>query len=274
MNSLAAALCAVLAAAPVTTPEPVEPTSPSEPVTDEARARELRRQAEDLYFAEDFAGALTAFEQAMKLSPHPTDLFNIGRIHEEMGQLPQALEHYEEFVEQPRIPLNERAAAAERIEVLRKLVAEPEPEPPPPSISPVAADPFADQAYEDEQRAQRRLRAAGITLAVLGGAVAVGGGLGFGLAARRSSDRIDDLSSGENPGRLSLEEAEDLEARGRDFETVQVAAMVTGGALAVAGVTMIALARRRATSSRNARLQALGPALGASSVSLRAQWSF
>jgi tetratricopeptide (TPR) repeat protein len=259
----------------------VEPTEPEEAtpaeVSDEERARALRKEGEDLYFGGDYEGALRAFEDAQALSAHSTDLFNIGRIHEEMGQLPEALARYEEFVAQPNVPLEERAAAAERIEVLRKLVHKDDPPPPvSTSVRPVGSDPRDDMAFEAEQRAQRRLRVAGITVAALGGAVAVGGGVGFGIVARRSSDKIDDLSDGRNPSRLSLSEAEDLEARGRDFETMQIAAMATGGVMVGAGVAMLIVAHRRRARFERARgnLQTVSPFVSSQSLSLHARWRF
>lgn len=283
-------LCAVLAATSlpasvIAAPDDTMPTESdaSEPadvpeVSQEEQARALRRDGEDRYFEGDYEGALQAFEDARALSAHSTDLFNIGRIHEEMGQLPEALARYEEFVAQPNVPLEERAAAAERIEVLRKLVHEEEPAPPPTtaSVRPVGANPRDDVDYESDRRAQQRLRVAGITVAALGGAVAIAGGVGFGIVARRSSDKIDDLSEGRNPSRLSLSEAEDLEARGRDFETMQIAAMATGGVMVGAGVAMLVVAHRRRVRSERARssLQTVAPFVSSRSLSLHAQWRF
>jgi len=95
----------------VTAPVAVTQDSPSQDQSNADKAKELRATAEECFFEEDYEGALEAFSAAMELSPHSTDLFNMGRIHEEMGELPEALLRYEQFVTQPRIPLEERAAA-------------------------------------------------------------------------------------------------------------------------------------------------------------------
>ncbi|MGH1346224.1 MAG: tetratricopeptide repeat protein [Nannocystales bacterium] len=255
--------------------------TPDSEVSDSGRAQALRRVAEDRFFEEDYEGALEAFSEAMELSPHSTDLFNMGRIHEEMGDLPEALQRYEQFVSQPRIPLEERAAAADRIEVLRKLVKDEEPASTADSGDAAAAaraDELADRAYRDERRAQTRLLSAGAAVAALGAAVGVGGGVGFGIVARRNSDKIDDLSAGQNPGRLTLREAEDLEARGRDFETMQIAAMATGGAMLTAGVVMIIVAQERRSKADRARgrtsRRSISPVLSSRTVGVRARWSF
>ncbi|MGH1341417.1 MAG: hypothetical protein ACRBN8_07700 [Nannocystales bacterium] len=260
----------------VTDPVGVTQDSSSQAQSDADKAKELRATAEECFFEEDYEGALEAFSAAMELSPHSTDLFNMGRIHEEMGELPEALLRYEQFVTQPRIPLEERAAAADRIEVLRKLVQEDAPDSPTASARPDGMDTRADRDYEAQRRGQTRLFAAGVTLAGLGGALAVGGGVGFGIVARRNSDRIDDLSAGQNPGRLTLREAEDLEARGRDFEAMQVAAIATGGVLAGVGAIMAVIARRRLdrTERNYAQLRSISPVFSSQTLALQARWSF
>ncbi len=236
---------------------------------------ELRELAEQRYFEEDFAGALEAFERAAELAPHPTDLFNMGRIREEMGELEPALRLYEEFVSQPQIPLEERAAAAERIEVLRKVVKPATPaqsDNPPPR----RADGGANEDRGPEPEEHRALVISGITLSALGAAIAVGGGAGFGIAARRNSDRVDDLSGGQNPNRLTLREAEDLEAQGRDFEVLQIVSLVTGATIATLGTALLVTGLRRRAKSRRgtAHLKMVAPALSTRSLGLQTSWRF
>lgn len=237
----------------------------------------LRSLAEQRFFENDFEGALEAFEKAAALEPHPTDVYNMGRIREEMGELEAALALYEAFVSQPKVPLEERAAAAERIELLRDVVeqvnpadedaSEPEPAPAPQQGG------LYDQAPDD---GHRKLVVTGATLVGLGAVVAVGGGVGFGIAARRSSDKIQDLSEGQNPSRLTLEEAENLEARGRDFEALQITSWVTGGVVAAIGTTLLAvgLHRRSKDRRRTARLEAIAPAITQRSLGLQTSWKF
>jgi hypothetical protein len=47
----------------------------------------------------NLVGALESFKRAYQSYPLPLMLFNIGRVYEEMGHLPKALETYERFVE-------------------------------------------------------------------------------------------------------------------------------------------------------------------------------
>jgi tetratricopeptide (TPR) repeat protein len=238
----------------------------------EAAASEHRQRGEASFRAGEFAAAITEFEAARELSPDPTDLFNLGRIHEEMGELEPALARYREFVKQPRLQLEERRAAAERIEVLRLAVEQDAAQPTPPS-QPLAQPRDAPSAGVDEQRV-RPLVVAGAALGGVGAALALGGGLGFGLAARRNSDRVHELSAGSNPERLTLAEAEDAHARGRDFEVLQIALVATGAAIAVVGVALLAtgLARKKRTAIPGRR--ALMPLVGPKLVGVAGGWRF
>lgn len=253
--------------------EPEEATS-EEVDPDYEEAARLRRDAEDRFFEEDYDGAIANFEAAYGLSPHPTDLFNMGRIFEEKGELEQALRRYEEFVAQPKVSLEERGVAAERIKVLRELVYKDS------SSSSASGASTANVVVTDTERGVDKDKGppvkaplySGIALLSIGSVAALAGGLGFGLVARRESDKISDLDGGQNPGRLSLSEAEDLEARGKDFETFQIVSISVGAAIAVAGVGLltVGLVRRR----NQQRLQALAPVLMPRFVGVNTSWRF
>lgn len=238
-------------------------------------AAALRKRAEERYFADDHAGALADFARAWELAPHPTDLFNMGRIHEEMGDLEDAVARYEQFVEQPRIPLEERKLVAERLEVLRVLVAKQQPAaapPPLPRMDAAGRDAMSDGGAEDRRMRQTRpLVASGASLLGLGAAIAIAGGLGFGLTARRASDRVDALGNGRNPERLDLTEAENLDARGKDLEALQIASLATGGVMIAIGAALLGtgLARRRAGVRHS-----VSAAVSARSVGVTTRWRF
>lgn len=246
--------------------------------TPQAQAVQLRKQAEQRFVDEDYTGALADFQRAYELAPHSTDLFNMGRIHEEMGELQSAVERYEEFVEQPRVPLEERAQAAERLEVLRVLVAK---DTPPSAAAPRLdgnpnrdASRFDDRASVDALRARenRPLVASGATFLALGAGIALAGGLGFGLAARRASDGVDELDEGRNPDRLSLSQAEDLDAKGKDLESLQIASLATGAAFAIVGAALLGTGLVRARGPRGRRT--VSPDISARTVGVRATWRF
>lgn len=240
-------------------------------VADREEAQALRTRAEEAFFAGDYDEAIVAFKEAHELSSHATDLFNLGRVHEEKGDLADALEYYEAFAALPRLSLEQRAAAAERIEVLRKIVDRPDEvddrrplEAPPPQ-------PARDPRYDQLRDPTRALIITGGALAGVGAALAIGGGVGFGLWARRSGERVTVLSSGQNPDRLKLSDAEDLHTQGRNAEALQITFIATGGALAVIGGSLLAtgLIKRR-----NARLTAVAPSASPTALGATAHWRF
>lgn len=237
-----------------------------------ADARDLGREA---FGAGDFERAAAHFEYAYHEDPDPTDLYNLGRIHEEIGKLPEALQYYEEFAGKPGLSLQERRAATERIEVLRVAV---QPTPPAPRVSsadagsqPPPSPPVRGTNDRLATEPGRALIIGGGALVGVGAALAIGSGVGFGMAARRASDQIDDLASGRNPDRLSLAAAEDLQARGRDLETLQISLAITGGVVAAAGAGLLATGIIRRNRSRQLTLT---PTLAPATAGMHAGWRF
>lgn len=60
----------------------------------EEAARAFER-GQKLYFEGRYGEAAAAFTEAQRLAPHPSALFNIGRCHENLGNVGQAIENYE-----------------------------------------------------------------------------------------------------------------------------------------------------------------------------------
>lgn len=280
----AAVLTAVAAMAPTSVRAAAPEASNASVETSEspaATARKLRSEAQEHFYAERYDDAVEAFRRAHEFDPHPTDFFNIGRIYEEKGDLAAALEQYEKFVMQPKLNLEARRTAAERIEVLRPLVARAEKAPavadadaPPPAAefkpapsSPPDRSALLVDAYLHEGRA---MIISGGVLVGVGSALALAGGVGFGLAARRSSDDVSTLSSGRNPDGLTLSEAEDLHARGKDMEALHITFIASGAAIAVVGAGLVAggIIKRKRTSF------AAIPSAGPGFVGLRTHWRF
>ena len=242
-------------------------SAPSEGVAD-VTAEATRDEAREAFSNGEFDEAIRLFEEAHDQDGEPTDLFNLGRVYEELGDLERALDYYEEFVQQPRLRLDERKAATDRIEVLRVAVA---PTPPAPTVSPVVSAPAPTPTTADRPPDGRGLIITGAVMSAAGAALAVGAGVGFGVRARRASDRVGAISEGSNPDRLSLSEAEDLDAQGKDAETLQISLAVAGGAVAAAGIALLAVGGLR---YRKSRQQAFAPAVGPRFAGMRATWRF
>jgi len=62
------------------------------------RARDAFTQGQDLYRTGDYAGALAAFQNAEAIQPSPATQYNIGRCHERLGQLADAVAAYERYL--------------------------------------------------------------------------------------------------------------------------------------------------------------------------------
>jgi tetratricopeptide (TPR) repeat protein len=80
-------LCLVLASTALAAPE-----------ANTEKARAAFQAAQALYQAGRFADALTKFQEAQALKPHPVIIFNIARCHEQLGAVPQALAAYREYL--------------------------------------------------------------------------------------------------------------------------------------------------------------------------------
>lgn len=258
---------ALIAAFATATPSVVLAAEPSK-ASSSTEAREARQQAEQAFVEGRYDDAAEAFQRAHDTSPHPSDLFNLGRVREEQGDLEAALAHYEAFAEQPRLTLEQRDAAAERIEVLRKIVRPPPTEPAPGSTAPPPSRSDADDAPRSPARP---LLISGAVLTGVGALMAVGGGVGFGLVARRNTEQLDHLSMGQNPSRLTLSETEELHAQGRNAEALQITFLAAGSAVALLGVGLaVAGIRARKRDQRASITPSVGP--GFAGVSSR--WNF
>lgn len=213
-----------------------------EPAPDDAAAFE--QAAIDAFEAGRYDQAVENFERAFALDANPNNLFNIGRVYEEVGDFGAAVDYYKRFIAQPKVSLDNRKIALERIEVLEQIIAKTqsaavEPEPEPESPAPViAAQPVAidDVDSSDEQR-RRKQRAGGYVLLGLGGAGLIAGGIAGGLAAGTERELAD---SSEPEQRTKLVERGDAAALAADV------LLIAGGTLALVGliVTLTALPKR------------------------------
>lgn len=83
-------LIASLAAAPKAAPTPEEINA--------SRAKHAFLAAQKLYKDAKYPEAIEKFEEANRLSPHPSIIFNIARCYEQVGDVPKALRHYRDYL--------------------------------------------------------------------------------------------------------------------------------------------------------------------------------
>ncbi|MBL8924402.1 MAG: PEGA domain-containing protein [Myxococcaceae bacterium] len=92
----APALCVALVVS-----APAKPTKKPEPAAAEdatQKAKEAFLAAQKLYKEARYADAIVRFEEAYALKPSPVLFYNIGRCHEQLGDVPKALRSYRDYL--------------------------------------------------------------------------------------------------------------------------------------------------------------------------------
>lgn len=198
-----------------------------------------------------YEDAVREFKAAYELDHNPNHLFNIGRVHEEAGDLAAAVEFYKQFVALPGVQIDHRSAALERIDVLERALAtqraaeqpsepEPEPEPAPDPEPTPTAEPADTNPTPATKTAQRK---AGWAVLGVGAAVLVAGAVTTGLTASASNA----LGDEQDPG-----ERERLAARGDVLAPTSDVLVIAGGTLMVVGLIVALTARPRRDDRSNA----------------------
>ncbi len=249
---------------------PIHPAWGQEPVSAPASSPEVAERANAAsaaFEAGDYEVAVTEFEAAYALNGDPSFLFNIGRVHEEAGQLEKALSHYERFVVEPGVSLEHRKLAHERILVLGPIVnsardkASDEESPgdlearsPEPTPSPSPGD-----TGNDPPRGQR-LVITGAVLTGLGAASLIVGGVFAGLSAR-DVDRVDSAPTPER--------RDELESSAVRNATIGDAMLISGGVVTAAGLGILVTGLVLRKRGRQTAAVHVSPTLGGAVVSGR-----
>ncbi len=132
--------------------------------------------------AGDYPGAIAGFQKSYEGTGRPEHLFNIGRVYEAAGNIPQAKLYYKQFLSHEDAPPQGRATCRARLE---DLGAGAPTSPPPPAPPPVAND---EKPRPRGPRGRRKNRlpkwavVTGSTLIPLGSG-AVAGGTALALTA-------------------------------------------------------------------------------------------
>jgi tetratricopeptide (TPR) repeat protein len=90
---------------------------------DKERFESLSEEAAQYYAEGNFDKAISAFQAAYAVKPVSNILYNIGRIYERQGLLPEAISFYEKFVIAPNVDIRARQDAVERLKTLRDVLA-------------------------------------------------------------------------------------------------------------------------------------------------------
>jgi tetratricopeptide (TPR) repeat protein len=173
-------LIAALSAVPLT-------ASAGPSAKEKKAAKKHIKAATEAHQKEQFDVALTELQAAYALDPQPDLLYAIGQVQVKLGNCPEAIMSYEQFLETKPAP-DVADAANEAIKVCRDQLAAQPPPPPPPDANPqpVAPPPAPPPAPASEGKAFYR-DVVGDVL-VVGGAVALVTGVSLYVSARGTID--------------------------------------------------------------------------------------
>jgi len=221
------------------------------------------------YNAARYEDALEHFQEAATRYASPDFQYNIGLCYERLEKPEEAVRAFRTYL-RAKPDADDRANVEDRIFQLEKQIdaaknqpdttPEPQPDPDPEDPAPVV-------------KPHKPLIITGAVLAGVGGALALGGGLGFGIAAGNRSRSIDDLNAG-NPDRLTFDEASVLDEEGRRFETLQIVTAATGAAVAITGAALLAVGLRRKQQAQASSTATLVPTWTRRSAGLSLQGRF
>ncbi|MSP61802.1 MAG: hypothetical protein EXR72_16005 [Myxococcales bacterium] len=260
MRSLAPTIAVLLFAGLTLGPVPARADEPADPDTEIARRHfELAKRH---YEGSDYSAALLEFEAAHRVKPAPAFEYNIGRCHDRLEHLAEAIAHYQRYAD---VHPADEAEVAARIAVLQKRLADslPPPERVPPTIDEKSTErpPPQDEKAPAVPEARPFPYVVPLVVGVAALAIAAAG-TALVLTVR---PQYDDLASGANrcarPCDPSLYSG--LEARA----LAGYALWGVAGAAAAVDVVLWVLAPRRRTVEQPARTSwILAPFAGGAAV--------
>jgi tetratricopeptide (TPR) repeat protein len=208
----------------------------------EQRALAAYREGQEAYDAGRYDEALELFLEAQSFYPSPDFHYNIGKCHEALENYEQAAISYKAYLRSYKSAFDEdpqdEANIQNKIDRLEKQV----------EADKAAAEAAANKQpeviiqtvpAEKPPKPGLALIITGGVLAGVGvGAVGVGAGL-FGPRAADFSRQLDQVYTGGNPERVTLDEARQLDIDGRAAQRNQILLISVGAALAVTGVALL-----------------------------------
>lgn len=258
-TSLVLAWALVLAPRPgLAGPAAEEPGADAPADEQVTRAMAAYERGTQNYNLAQYEAALADFTEAASLYASPDFQYNIGLCYEKLGKYDEAIRAFSTYL-RAKPEAEDRPNVENRIQTLQAelerrkreaeaqatapAVTEPQPQPQPQPIEPTATD-------EPPSTTGRPLIIAGAALAGVGVAVALGGGLAFGVAARKRSAAVEEVQTGGNPEELSFDETRELHRAGRRFEGMQIGLAAGGAVVAVTGAVLLALGLRKRQAVR------------------------
>lgn len=226
------------------------------------RAMAAFARGSDNYNRAMYKEALGDFREAATLYASPDFQYNIGLCYEKLDKPEEAIGAFQTYLKTKK-DVPDRANVEDRI---RRLEAMVESGQKPSDMN--KGMPTDTPPPGPEKKTGRGLVIGGAVLASVGAALALGGGLGLGLAAKKRSDDLDAVQTGGNPDDLTFGDASDLEDEGKRLELGQIITVAIGGAIIIGGVAMLAIGVARGKKAKAGRKAMLTPSFGRTAIGL------
>lgn len=222
--------------------------TPSE--KDKQFAGDLVKQAIAKSQAKQHNEAIDLYLKAYTVVPLPTLLSNVGTEYQQINKPVEALKYFCLYLEKdPTGPLATYATSQAKVlqiqlgnpDVDDTTVCkpaeppppDPQPEPEPAPVTPEPGDPGSG------------MKTAGLVTVGLG-VISLGVGFYFGAQAKSISDEISGHTDPNDPWRDDIRDYQD---KGQRYENIQIATLIAGGALVVAGGFMYLRGRSKSSST-------------------------
>lgn len=229
------------------------------------RAMAAYERGQQNYKLAQYEAALADFKEASSLYASPDFQYNIGLCYEKLGRYDEAVLAYVTYLK-VKPDAEDRANVEATISRLQQLSRDQkERDAVDDQAEPAATPSPATVVAPDEPpppKPWKPLVISGAVLAGVGAAVALGGGIAFGVLAKSRSDDLDAVQTGGNPDGLTLGDARTLESDGKRFEAVQIGMAAGGAAVAVVGGALLAVGLLRKRSQAGGAEASLLPSLG------------
>lgn len=213
-------------------------------------------QAVEHFGAQRYEEAIESFELAYELEHQAVDLYNIGRVYEELGDTEKAREYYERFLSRSDLNESERSEGEARVAAL-----------PAPIVAPAPPPPQEPTTRKERRRLRRKAKAedkpgrnnpvviAGSTFIPLG-VLSLASGTALGITAIRNVDNARASATDEIP----IEQTPHYRLARREA-IIADALLIGGGVVAAAGIVMVAAGldrkpRRKKRRRRNVEVVA------------------
>lgn len=265
MLGVLVALCSLPRIASAGPAEPLpdvsdEPAPPATGGDDEMldRAMAAYERGQQNYKLAQYEAALADFKEASSLYASPDFQYNIGLCYEKLGQYDEAVLAYVTYLK-VKPEAEDRANVEATIQRLQQLSKEQKDRAAADKDRGPRIEPGPTPTPVDEPagpKPWKPLVIAGAAIAGVGAAVAIGGGIAFGVLAKNRSDDLDAVQTGGNPDDVSFADAQTLESDGERFEAVQIGMAAGGAAVAIVGGALLAvgLVRKKKAGGATARL--------------------